>query len=354
MRQIKRFRDLSRRQKNRRLKLMQISKNFVLNTSNSLNQTTKLQNTTTNNSLLDEGNDDSQFDNNINNCSENIITNVVIEQSNLIHSTSPEGEHLLPDNQISLREKLILWTDRYKTGLRSLTSLLYILKTEGHDNLPNDGRSLMKTPRFTILYNRSNGYYFHYGLQNGIIDQLKYFNILIENNIIYININIDGLPIAKSSKSQLWPILAQIVSENSKPFLVGAFHGYHKPTTFNHFLRFFVKELKQLSTIGFTYENNLYYVKIRAIICDSPARAFVTCTKGHNGHFGCSKCTVEGDFENRRMLFLEQNCFLRTDESFNLRKNPRHHTGLSPFEKIPLPWLLLFRSITCIWYVLGK
>lgn len=58
MRQIKRFRDLSRRQKNRRLKLMQISKNFVLNTSNSLNQTTKLQNTTTNNSLLDEGNDD--------------------------------------------------------------------------------------------------------------------------------------------------------------------------------------------------------------------------------------------------------------------------------------------------------
>lgn len=347
MRQVKRFRDLSRRQKNRRLKKqMQISKNFILDTSNSLNQETKLQNITANNSLLDQRNDDFRFNNNIsnscNNCYENIITNAVIE-SNLRHiSTSPEGDLLSNNKQISLREKLILWADRYKIGLRSLTSLLHILKTEGHNNLPNDSRSLLKTPCVTILHNRSGGYYFHYGLQNGIIDQLKYLNLLIENNIIYININIDGLPIAKSSKSQLWPILVQIVSENYTPFLVGAFHGYNKPTKYNHFLQHFVKEFKRLSTIGFTYENNLYYVKIRAIICDSPARSFVTCTKGHNGRFGCSKCTVEGNFENRRMLFLEQNCSVRTDESFNLRETPEHHTGISPFENIPLPMVTTF------------
>jgi len=74
---------------------------------------------------------------------------------------------------------------------------------------------------------------------------------------------------------------------------------------------------------------------------DNPARSFVTCTKGHNDYFGCSKCIV-GDYENRRMLFLDHNCPLHTDESFNLRKNPEHHTGISIFEKIPLPMVSTF------------
>lgn len=167
--------------------------------------------------------------------------------------------------------------------------MLHILKSEGHDSFPSDGRTLMKTPRCTILHKRSNGYYYHYGLQNEIIDQLKQKNMLIRNNIIQINVNIDGLPISNSSKSQLWPILVQIVAENSVPFFVDAYHGYNKPTTDN-FLQHFVKEFKHLNTVGFVYENNVYYVKINAIICDSPARSFVTATKGHNGYFGYSKC----------------------------------------------------------------
>lgn len=79
----------------------------------------------------------------------------------------------------------------------------------------------------------------------------------------------------------------------------------------------------------------------------SPARSFVTCTKGHNDYFGCSKCIVEEDYENRRMLFLDQNCPLRTNESFKLRENPEHHIGISIFKKISLP-MVLFRLITCI------
>lgn len=103
-----------------------------------------------------------------------------------------------------------------------------------------------------------------------------------------------------------------------------------------------MKEYKQLSTSGFTYKNTVYYVKIKAIICDSPARSFITCTKGHNGYFGCSKCIVEGDYENHRMLFLHRDSSLRTDESFRLRKNLEHHTGISPFEKILLPMVTTF------------
>lgn len=228
----KRFRELSRSQKYRRLKHMQISKNFVPENVNSLNQEVnnyfKDFNQNASNYLLNQNisNHVSQFvlDNNIcNDFSENMVTNTAIDQSNVVPistfstfeiETKDKTEHLLSNNkQISLREKLILWTDKHKIEQKSLTSLLNVLKGEGHDNLPNDGRILINTPRSTILYTRSGGYYYHYGLQNGIIDQLKQLNMLIRNNVIYINVNIDGLPISKSSKSQLWPILAQIVSE---------------------------------------------------------------------------------------------------------------------------------------------
>jgi len=66
------------------------------------------------------------FENNnkSNNCIKNISTNAVIEQSNVISvstfSIFSQRKHFLHSKkQISLREKLILWTDRYKIGQRS-------------------------------------------------------------------------------------------------------------------------------------------------------------------------------------------------------------------------------------------
>lgn len=115
MRQVKRFRNLSRRQKNRRLKQLQISQNIVtIESNNSLNQKVKL---IAKNSLLDKENFDdvSHFENNnnSNNCIRNISTNAVIEQSNVMSactfSISPQRKHFLHSKkQISLREKLIL------------------------------------------------------------------------------------------------------------------------------------------------------------------------------------------------------------------------------------------------------
>lgn len=243
---------------------------------------------------------------------------------------------------MSLREKLNLWAVEHKVQHATLTSLLKIFKDEGY-NLPNDGKTLLKTPRCTQIYQKSGGDYYHYGLGNGIIDILSQYSNLMLQNPIAININVDGLPISKSSKSQLWPILAQIVAEGPPIiFIIGIYHGNNKPTTDNHFLQQFITEFKQLNTTGIIFKNKIYRVEIRAVICDSPARSFVTCTKGHNGYFGCSKCTIEGDYINHRMLFLHNNCSLRTDEMFHQRYNPEHHTGVSLFEQISLPMVTKF------------
>ncbi|KAF0748528.1 Uncharacterized protein FWK35_00018783, partial [Aphis craccivora] len=58
-----------------------------------------------------------------------------------------------------------------------------------------------------------NRKYFHFGLTESL---LKYYSS-INNipNIVELVIGIDGLPIARCSNSQLWPILAYVKPENS-------------------------------------------------------------------------------------------------------------------------------------------
>jgi len=82
----------------------------------------------------------------------------------------------------------------------------------------------------------------------------------------------------------------------------------------------------------FFFLNKSYLVTIRAIICDAPAKSFITATKGHNAYFGCGKCFCEGDYFNHRMVFLDENAVLRTNRNFRNRENEDHHASFSPFE----------------------
>jgi len=71
---------------------------------------------------------------------------------------------------------------------------------------------------------------------------------------IEININIDGLPLAKSSQSQLWPILGQMYNVGDRePFLIGAYHGYKKPVDAQDLLNEFYEEYYVLLTEGFFF-----------------------------------------------------------------------------------------------------
>lgn len=158
--------------------------------------------------------------------------------------------------------------------------------------------------------------------------QIKYRNIQL-------NVNIDGLPLTKSSRSQLYPILGQMYPIISELFVIGVYHGFNKPQCCNIFLEDFIDEYKILHEEGFEFNDNLKFtVTIRAIICDTPARSFVTCTKGFNGYFGCSKCMVEGQYIHHRMTFSDLHAKLRTDENFATRENEEHHNGTSDFEQL--------------------
>jgi len=77
---------------------------------------------------------------------------------------------------------------------------LKILILHINDDLPIDARTLLKTPRTTIIKEVIPGEYFYFSLQSGVINFLKQHDTFsLTKTDIEIIINIDGLPISKSS-----------------------------------------------------------------------------------------------------------------------------------------------------------
>lgn len=82
----------------------------------------------------------------------------------------------------------------------------------------------------------------------------------------------------------------------------------------------FLEELTRLQQDGIAFKDETLNVKVNAFICDAPARAFLTCIKGHNAHNSCERCTIEGQYVNHRVVFNYQSrepISLRTEEEFN-------------------------------------
>lgn len=103
-----------------------------------------------------------------------------------------------------------------------------------------------------------------------------------------------------------------------------------------------MSKYKILHSKGFQYCDKNFFVTIRAVVCDSPARAFVKHTKGHTGYYGCSKCIQEGSYSDHRMRFLKLDCPLRTDDNFRQRLNEEHHLGTSKFEEMEIDMVAQF------------
>ena len=218
--------------------------------------------------------------------------------------------------------------------------LLKILQNIGHKELPNDRRALVGTPRRTEIVPCDDGEYFHYGLKEAIKDILKKHSL--EKNIL-VDIGIDGLPLSRSSNQKLWPIIGKIIgNETISPFVIGAYFGSSEPSEVSPFLDKLIEELKELETKRLFYNGVRYKITLNRIICDIPAKNKVTCTKYYTGFYGCTNCVVVGESYKNRTIFLNQDCDLRTDDSFRKREQIQHHHGESPFEDLDIDMVKSF------------
>ena len=200
--------------------------------------------------------------------------------------------------------------------------------------MPADPRTLLFTQRKYSLKPIDSGYYYHFGIIQKIRDAFTAAAESPESNVIYLQINIDGLPLFKSTKEQFWPILARINQLNvNTPFIVGMYCGNNKPESIEDYLFHFIEEMTLLQTSGITFDKILYEVKISCFICGTPARSFIKRTKGHNAYYGCDKCVQRGVWKDK-VIFPETNAILRTDENFKEMIDPHYGPMTTPLSQL--------------------
>lgn len=103
------------------------------------------------------------------------------------------------------------------------------------------------------------GEYSYFGLENGLKNFL--LSHTQDYSTIRIGINIDGLPISKSSSKCVWPILGSPVGTNYV-FIIGLYAGDKKPVCSNDFLEDFINETKKHYENGFKFNDKLYRIEI--------------------------------------------------------------------------------------------
>lgn len=217
--------------------------------------------------------------NNIAVTSDNDISESDLDNNYSFSSTSSDES-----DDIELEEKLSEWATKFSVTHNALRALLKIL-CQYHTSLPKDPRTLLRTTSHVELQEICGGFYHHFGVETGLKSFLQQmspelFKQCMTN--IEIQINIDGLPLFKSTNEQFWPILGRAVKPfASEPFIIGIFLGDKKPDDINIFLNDFIVELKKLKEAPMLVPNlnTQFQVSVSCMICDTPARAFVNSQK---------------------------------------------------------------------------
>ena len=128
------------------------------------------------------------------------------------------------DDVPQLHKELAACATQNRWTRSSINDLLNILRINGLD-VPKDARTLLKTPTRIETYEKCGGDYAYFGISNGIRSVINEHNS--NNNVLSLSINIDGVPLFRSSSKQLWPILCSF--ENSDIFIIAICCGDHKP-----------------------------------------------------------------------------------------------------------------------------
>lgn len=105
---------------------------------------------------------------------------------------------------------LISWSLKHHISHVAINDLLRYLQTV-FPKLPSDARTLLKTCRDIETKTVFPGEYHHFGVKY-CLEKLHSKNqrTFLTKNLFELDINIDGLPLAKSSNSQVYPILCKL------------------------------------------------------------------------------------------------------------------------------------------------
>lgn len=103
--------------------------------------------------------------------------------------------HRAQKEHLTLQQRLYNWAIEYNVSQESLTTLLYILRKEGHDELPSDAKTLLNTsqrhPKIAIaICEYGSGHLFHYdpeNIKNDRKEKKEMLNVNVIDRISNIN-----------------------------------------------------------------------------------------------------------------------------------------------------------------------
>ncbi|XP_050072641.1 uncharacterized protein LOC126560728 [Anopheles maculipalpis] len=213
---------------------------------------------------------------------------------------------------------LRLWALSHKITHAALNDLLEIVRESTDYYVPKDARTFLKTPvgNGKEISMVAGGQLWYQGIENAL--QYHFRTITPTLKQISVNLFVDGLPLHHSGPTQLWPILMQLHELPEEPIMVlGIFCGSSKPDNVEQYLRPLVTDINNVIKTGITINTNKIELSLRAIIADTPARAFIKGEAYFNAANGCIKCKIVGrhDKRTRRMIF-EGVAAERTDAEF--------------------------------------
>jgi len=179
-----------------------------------------------------------------------------IEKCNDNRSQSPNV-----NNDEAFRNAIAIWSVKYNICHNACNALLKILQEHTLCNFFKDARSLLKTPRQTEILKICGGKFFYWGLSDIIANMLLKYDT--KHTDLFLNI--DDLPLSKSSNASLWPILCSNTMHNDV-YIVGAYFGHKKPENSNIFLQPLVNDLINLINDGYFHNNNIIKISLFGLI----------------------------------------------------------------------------------------
>ena len=240
-----------------------------------------------------------------------------------------------PELKPSLAEDLLLFFLMFNIPKRAMLHLLDILNHHHVEGVPRSLyflKKCLKSTNYETL-DMSSGKFAYLGLINNVkhILENKLMNPI--PSILDLKINIDGLPLFRSSRINLWPILVQVTGF-LQPLPVAVFCGFGKPELLPFITRL-KEELLEIRKDGINFEEHVINLGKVLFIADTPARCFIQCISGHNSYHGCGWCRQIGTYnrDHHRMTFCLIKDEKRSDNLYKLFQES-NQLSLSPLADI--------------------
>ena len=244
----------------------------------------------------------------------------------------------------NLAKLLAVWATDFNVPQTAVTALLHLLSSY-HPGLPLTAKTLLQTVQnVEMVYFEDGSTYSHIGILKKLqqIFETISGDPCFSSDRLSIQVNVDGIPLYKSSNIQLWPILGILKGTTvEKPFTIGVYAGSHKPRNMAEFLHDFIDEFKQMQSSGFVLGDKMYHLSVHSFVCDAPARALLKQTKLHCGYYGCERCEQKGEWCNK-VIFPATDAAPRTDVRFDELADEHHHIGKSPLRELGIGFVSQF------------